>query len=286
MSINLFCPSRDRACQLQCMLSSLNKNAPNLFIPHVMYTYSNDNFKAGYEKLKNSIDKMTVVFQEEYNAYDQFTGFLKNYKNHPVVCLITDDSIFYRPTVFTEEKIHEFLSQDDVWAIHGRLGVNITITDYVTNKKLIQPQYQISESAKFIKWDYRYGPDKFDSYFAFPSPFDGSIYRANDLLNLLGDSSFAKIILYEHEICNNGNQQKIEKYNIIAPYLSEVVSMQYNSAHSYGFRSNGNMNVSLDELNKRYLMGEIIDFDNMCFDNVNCAHGEIKFSFIKKEENV
>ncbi len=292
MSVPCFIPSKNRAQQLNLLLNSLQKNAPGMYVPHILYTYSNDDFKAGYEKLKQSTPRgMTVVWQEEHNAYDQFTGFLHNYKNHPCVALSVDDLIFYRPTSFTEELITDFLSQDEVWSVHLRIGKNIIITDYVTDKYIDYPKtlktiniLKKNELYKqFLTWNYREAhPQRNDHYWFFPSPFDFSLYRANDLINLLGNNRFELICLYEHEICHNGNQDKTLRDHIVSPLFSEVVAMVYNSAHSYGHRTKGQVIVSLEEFNQRYLNDEIIDLESIDFSNVRSAHNELPFSWRKK----
>ena len=43
--------SKDRACQLDFLLTSLIQNDNGLFDINVLYRHSNDKFKTGYEKL-------------------------------------------------------------------------------------------------------------------------------------------------------------------------------------------------------------------------------------------
>ena len=43
--------SKDRAMQLRLFLESLQKNFVDLEDTHVLYSYSNESFKDGYEKL-------------------------------------------------------------------------------------------------------------------------------------------------------------------------------------------------------------------------------------------
>jgi hypothetical protein len=52
ININSIIFSKDRASQLHLLINSLYKNAPGIFNLNVLYTFSNEDFEKGYEKLK------------------------------------------------------------------------------------------------------------------------------------------------------------------------------------------------------------------------------------------
>lgn len=280
--IPIFIPSKDRAAQLDLLLRSLGKNAPGLFSPTILYTHSNDEFAAGYQKLRAKYSDLKWLL--EYDACDQFYRFLSN-EDDNVVGLFTDDSIFYRKTNFNEFVIEDIFENKDIWSLHFRLGENINTSDYINDKKISLPPNMVRvvtddyNNTTYLEWNYRQAGDKFESYFAFPTPFDGSLYRASDLLDLAGGQQFEKMILWEAMICQNGRQQNLFPSKLIAPELSEVVCMQWNSSHNYGFRTSGAVNHSLKDLNDRFLDDYIIDIDSMDFSNVNCCHQEIPFQW-------
>ena len=272
--IPIFIPSKDRAAQLDLLLRSLLKNADNIFVPYVMYTFSNDRYKDGYSKV---IEKHSnwVNFIKETNAEEHFYGFLRS--NTGQVGLFTDDCIFYRPANFTESDIFNFLSYKYVWGFHARLGLNITIVDYIKNTKCPQPNF-IYQDANFLCWDYRFY-DKFQSYFAFPTPFDGSFYNSVDLLNLANNGSFGRILFWERMICQNGRQELMNKNLVVSPTTSCVIAQQVNSSHEFGHYTNHSFNASLELLNNNFLNGNVIDLDSMDFTNVNSAHGELSWGY-------
>ena len=59
--------SKDRAMQLRLLLESLQKNFIDLGDTHVLYSYSNDRFKNGYEKLKSEFPR--VVFHTQSDDF-------------------------------------------------------------------------------------------------------------------------------------------------------------------------------------------------------------------------
>ncbi len=290
MSIPIFVPSKDRPAQLHLLLESTQKNAPGLFSPEVMFCTSNNDYYEGYMKCFDHFPQ--VRFHHEECAQKSFYEFLNRHAtNNSCVGLFTDDCILYRPLKMSDVHIENCL-RDEVWCVSLRLGLNITITDYVTNKPCPQPNdvtnidfLDINNKVidNGIKWNYRQFPDKFASYFGFPTAFDGCFYQANDLIWLANNGEFSSIILWEHMICNNDLQNKTPKDKLVCPMLSNVVVQNINSSHSYGHRSNNHFNRSLSDLNENYLAGRVIDLDKMDFSGVNCAHAEIPFTF--KESN-
>lgn len=274
--INVFIPSKNRACQLDLLLRSIEKNFPDTLTPTVMYVASNNNYAEGYNKVMKRHGDW-VNFIPELNAAEHFYEFLD--KSNDVVGLFTDDSIFYRKATFTTNDIKSILYTQDIWSFNLRLGKNITIVDYVRNQPCPQPEFiQFYNRQDILMWKYNF-IDKFSSYFAFPTSFDGCFYRSNDLLNLANRENFGEMIKWEHMICNNGRQQLMGKDYLTSPLESCVVVQQVNSSHHYGHYTNHTFNRSLEGLNKAFLSGKEIDLNSMDFSGVNCCHAEIRFEY-------
>lgn len=274
--IKIFIASKDRACQLDLLLRSIELNAPGMFEPTVFYTYSNGEYGLGYLKLIDKYKDKCNFILENNNAKDTLYDFLRT--SNDVVGLFTDDCVFYRKAEFDESNIRYFLSADQVWSFNLRVGLNIKVLDYVKGLACPHPPVFITCGDKFISWDYRF-TDKFQSYFAFPTPFDGCFYNSQDLLNLADGGDFDRIIFWERLICHNGRQQLMNKNMIVAPAQSNVFAQQINSSHEYGHYTNHTFNMSLNKLNCEFLNDKIIDMDSMDFSNVNSCHMEISFNF-------
>ena len=273
--IKIFIASKDRACQLDLLLMSIELNAPGMFEPTVFYTHSNGEYGLGYLKLIDKYKDKCNFILENNNAKDTLYDFFRTAND--IVGLFTDDCVFYRKANFAEEDIRWFLGKKSVWSFNLRLGLNINVVDYVRGKSCPHPVF-ITCGDKFITWDYRF-EDKFNSYFAFPTPFDGCFYNSGDLLSLADGGHFDRIIFWERLICHNGRQQQIDKNIIVAPVQSNVFAQQINSSHEYGHYTNNTFNISLDTLNKEFLNDKIIDINSMDFSNVNSCHMEIPFNF-------
>ncbi len=292
MSIPCFIPSKDRPAQLLLLLESLYKNAPGLFIPRVMYTYSNDEFKRGYEIVKEKLykefdypmgQKYAPIWLDEnqkrrYRDRDIIGGeeifytFLEeNAEQDNIICLFSDDSILYRPFKITEKGIKHLFQFDDLWTFVLRLGQNIIVQDYVNNTSVTPPE------ELMWRWDER----KFwDDAFGFATGFDGYFYKAKDLLELSERKPFGRICTWEHMICKQflANPPK-HRPMMACPKESKVFVEQVNTSHEFPHNTTHTFNVSLKQLNDQLLAGLKIDLESMDFSKVNCTHGEIPWSY-------
>ena len=125
--------SKDRACQLNLLLSSLEKNAKNIFETKVIYTSSNLEFEKGYEKLINQYPevkriKETSKLKEDKDAFCFSTRLgLNTNKCYTMKC----DNVI-RPS-FEDEK---FISWD--WKIHYMdFGYPLSVDGHIFRTKEI-----------------------------------------------------------------------------------------------------------------------------------------------------
>ncbi len=64
--MRVFIPSKDRVCQLDLLLRSMQENLPNInFNITILYTYSNEDYKNGYFKLMES-DEYSVLSRKGF----------------------------------------------------------------------------------------------------------------------------------------------------------------------------------------------------------------------------
>lgn len=284
MSIKCYIPSKNRAFQCDALLNSLERNAPGLFRPYVVYRTSNDKYLQGYKLLINRWADKVYFTREEDDQHSQraFYHFLELdlYSNN-IIGLFADDCLFYSKTnIYKEEIEHQFYDQR-LWSFSFRIGQNVSQHNYISstpNKKPID----YYEEGKFLYWNFREGFNSiWESSFSFPFGFDGCLYRAKDLLFLANGENFGSIATWEHFICRNNRLDLLpnRKY-MISPLYSTVFCQQINNANGNGLTNKG-YRRTLEELNQVYLDGYIIDFDSMDFSNINSTHQEIPFN-VKK----
>lgn len=275
--IPCFIPSKDRASQLLLLLTSLEKNAPGTFFPHIMYKASDDRFEQGYDIVKKLYPH--CVWKKEVSSEKDFYGFLGFYSNI-LIGLFSDDCILFRPVGVKEHDIKSIFEKEDVFSLTLRLGKNITVKDYVRNEPAVLPQgYDNTRNIVHVVWDYT----KIDFWqlHGFTVGFDGYIFRAQDLLDLSEKRSFSqdRICYWEQMICDQFQRKGSDRKMMASPYVSSVFVQQINVTHSLAHRSTRTFNMSLEHLNNELLAGREIDLSSMDFSGVNCTHGELKFDF-------
>src|SRR5205823_4692352 len=104
--------------------------------------------------------------------------------------LFSDDCIFYRGTKINENVLRNIFQNEQLFSFTYRLGLNITVKDYVTNEPCAQLPKEYSKLSKVIVWD-RTELD-FWQLHSFAVGFDGYVYRAKDLLELAEGKPFGK----------------------------------------------------------------------------------------------
>lgn len=288
MSIPCFIPSKDRAGQCDLLLNSLEKNAPGLFEPWVLYIGSNNEFKKGYELLEDKWrGKGYHWFIPEIDSEKQFYYWLdlqqNVYNNEAIIGLFSDDCIFYRPDDIGEVRIRTMFDtygKDKVFSFTYRLGTNITVKDYVLNEQNKYKPEVFDVWGKIYGWNYTNIP--FWQMHGFTVGFDGYIYRAKDLLELSERKSFGRICFWEKMICEQFQQKGSSKHFMASPKHSSVFVQQINVSHEFPHRSNHTFNMSCEAINQMWLDGYEISLENMDFSGVNCCHGEYPITFRKR----
>ena len=126
--ISLCCFSKNRPLQLNAFLESVKANAPYISDVTVLYTYDNEKFKDAYIKLSRHhfMDSGVRFIKEVDNRewwkktiLDLVEGFNEYF------CWATDDSLFYRPSNLTEDKVDWAFNNKGALSLNLRVGQNI-----------------------------------------------------------------------------------------------------------------------------------------------------------------
>lgn len=277
--IDLFIPSKNRAMQLRFLLESVAENMPSFFNEiKILYTYTDDNFKEGYEKLINEKILPNIVWQKEEDFLQDFLQCIESCKSD-YICGMVDDCVVYKRVSVPSEIVEELID-DEVLCFSLRLGLNTYLQHYLEKDIVRLSKYQ--ENQIGLKWNYSDFPRT--SNYGYPISLDGHIYRPKELLEFSTKREFDSLRSWEaNTVYSCGTDQSAKKH--IASFKQSILfsipcnCVQYDETmvsgevHSY----------TEEELNKRYLNNEIISFWDMqyAFQNVDCTHNEVKFYFKK-----
>jgi len=257
--------SKNRAPQLRLLLESLQFNATGIFDPYVIFTTTTPEFEKGYQLLIS--EKLGATFIRESYLLDNFYNFLNNFKDGSFA-LFMDDCIFYRPLRVTPEEITNKLD-DETWSVNLRVGYNTT----EGNVKL-KP---VSEDETFLKYNFK-DHSAFSSY-GFCFSWDGIVYKTQSVLDFFNGDQFMEtsnqwaILPQKIENFSSNHRDQVRQDVVYCPRESHVVCMNYNSTHPMA-----DFNAApIEELNYRYLSGQVIDFNSINFDEIKTTHEARQF---------
>lgn len=268
--INAIIFSKDRAQQTRLLLESIQRNCPTLLNLNVIYTFSNEEFEKGYEKLKNEDCAKGVNFVLQSDNFKQDTLTLLD-SEYEYSCFLTDDDIVYDK--IEEEDIIEAMQDQKVLCFSMRMGVNTQFC-YMMNgpNKLYGETYNDKGNVFKVDWKLSYLD------FSYPFSVDFHVFRTKEILKLSNKVAFTNPNTYEAALQIFGDFPK----NLMACYKqSKIVNTPINMVQNV-FTNNRKANqfhYDVNDLNIKYLNGEIIDYDKLDFSNIIGCHQELSFNF-------
>ena len=261
--------SKNRACQLQLLLNSIDKNAITLFDEvDVIYIYDTIEFQKGYEILIKKYEKINFI--KENNFY---TNVLKSINdNIEFTTFLVDDNVFYKNIGSPQFDILNTISSDpNVICFSLRLGLNCNYSHPADLHYKIG-DYEIN--GEFLKFNYKL--QRVD--FAYPLSVDGHIFNT---------SFIKKLIITMRNFPNpNVMETKLQSFLHLIPHYivsfkeSKLVGVPVNIVNNTHQNKKGKeYPMSTEYLNQKYINNEIIDIDKIQFNDINGPHKEVEYKF-------
>jgi hypothetical protein len=255
--------SKDRACQLDLLIRSIRKfwigyNDCNIT---VIYKYSNDDFKKGYELLKAKHSEFkfreeTAILKDIQMSFDTVT---------PYSMFLVDDDIFVRVFNIHDKDIvwHTFTVHNGFVCLSLRLGANIH-RNYEKGA-IKQPMDFLNDFPYVWKWR------QSESDFGYPGSVDGHIFRTPLLLSMLDSVDHCCNI--EPTLMRHMPQNEY----MICYNKSVIVNIPNNMVQK--LHKNQHMNGNINDLNNKILEGKTIKLDPFInIDNDSC-HYPMEYCF-------
>lgn len=271
MNINITVFSKDRSCQLELFIRSM-KFYFKEFYEHqinILYTYSNDKFKEGYEKLFKIHNDSNINYIKETQPFKNHVLILLNPDN-PYSVFFVDDIIFKNEFTLNSKQFKLFTIKDEILTLSLRLHPYLTYC-YAERRRMNPPKF---DSNLVFKWlgeqgDYNY-----------PMSLDGNFFRTNEIIALTKAFSFNGPNLYESMLA----RYPLNRLKMICFEDSIIVNNPINKVQN--FNNNIHGNVSAEFLNDKFLEDNIIDFEDFKgFKNYSC-HQEIEIKLVKNGESI
>lgn len=264
---------KDRTCQLDLLLRSIRDNFLNVGNVFVLYTYSNQEFKNGFDLIFNQSSKykLQMIFVEQTNFKQNIIDIL-NQMSTPYFLGLCDDDVFIRQMDCSNEL--SILERDDVSSLSIKTGLDVHMS--FPNIDMGFPQF--IEQHPCLLWNWRLMRP--DITWGYPTCVNSYIFMKDYFLWLIDQIEFHCPPYMEMGL--NAIRKKFKTYmaslkqlkllNIVANRLQTLSPNAYAKTHKY----------EVDDLNYKFLNGFQISTNNLYDSAVTMANEERELIFEKQ----
>jgi len=277
--------SKDRACQLDFLIRSLNKHTSEHMQLNVLYTSSNNDFHLGYKKLIEKFPEVNFISQRFFKT-DVIKVVSDAFK---YVCLMTDDDVMFQDFDISFDELEVLFDEINPMSLSLRLGKNTIVQDPYRNLMATIPRHVAIFEDKFMVWDIKSVNNfeieiienqvynrYYDCNFAMPVSLNGHIYKKSHLFPILKHIQFS---------CPNSLEIAMAK----APssvYPNSVLtcllhSIMVNSPNNKtGTKACAKFPLPAEELNRQFLEGKVLNLDKMKNFDIKGCHQELNLEMV------
>lgn len=259
--------SKDRACQLDAFLRSMEIHHKDLDLCNVsiLYKASDEQYQAGYDKL---IEKYPYNFVKETNFKNDLVGIYER-GTSDYVQFFVDDNIFKNDFKFTDDEFKTFQNDNSILALSLRLHPGIAYC-HPMKKSVIRP------TTVGNVWNWKNA----DGDWGYPMSVDGNIFRRREI------DVYVKGFIY-----NNPNTFEammattpLQNDKMICYKDSKVFNIPMNRVQETFQNPCGDVDTKI--LNDKFLSGEVINIDVFNgFQNSAC-HQEVEVEFVNNKFDI
>lgn len=255
--INIIGFSKNRAAQLDLFIRSFEHYSKEKYDIKIIYTYSNDEFKKGYDRLINYYVDIDFIKEQDFK-----NDVLKNIDlNKKYTSFFVDDIIFKNDFSINDNEFKMFENDKSILCLSLRLHPRLTYC-YAANVPMIPINNTVFE------WRNKTGD------FNYPMSIDMNIYRTDDILPLLKLLNYTNPNSLEMYLSMNPiNKPKMICYDNSIIINNPCNKVQTNNPNKHG-------NIDAEFLNEKFLNGERIVNTFKGLENISC-HQEMEIKFEK-----
>lgn len=266
--------SKDRAMQLHALLQSIETWGDIYDNIIILYTYSNEEFKQGYELLKSRFTKYTFIKETDFEKHVR--EFITNNPTK-FISFLVDDILFFKSQ--NKDKIIEFLNRSDTVAFVPGVGTNTRFSN-TASIEFTLPEFVVDDELYI--WNWKMIENK--SEFSCPLMVMGNVFNTT-LFNKLFSKikiRFSNPNFFEEMlqfILQNQYKKLIPRYCASFKNSCLVHSANNKVQNTHPNLSGQVFDFSPEDLNTKYLDGMIIDIKDYQFQNIIGLHHELDYKF-------
>lgn len=263
--LNIIVFSKDRAAQLELFLRSMKLYFKEFdqYKINVLYTYSNDNFKIGYEKVFKIQNNKNINYIKESLKFKDHILLLLNQEN-PYTIFFVDDNVFKNSFTLESKQFKLFTMNDDILTLSLRLHPYLTYC-YPARIRMKSPNF---DSNLIFKW---YGES---GDYGYPMSLDGHFFRTKEFSALTKVLNFNNPNSYESILAG----YPFNRLKMICFEESIIINNPINRVQNYNNNIHGT--ISAEYINNEFLNDKVIDIEIFKgIKNISC-HQEIEIKLI------
>lgn len=264
MQTDIIIYSKDRACQVDLLLKSIDKFVKHVGKIVILYDYSNEQFAEAYWKLKDCImiRQTPEIFKRELIHSTCFTNHSK------YVMPLCDDDVFINPCDVSTIDI-----ENDVVGINLRYSPNVNIS-YHDGNFIPNPVFE-SLADDVLKWNWTLNNPRY--CWGYPYQAGSVVYDYEffqQMVNLLSyhlPSTLETAMNYNKFVFNKPFLKCFNKSKLINVSINRI-------DNTYSNRAGREFSYSAEHLNDMFLQGKSINLDQVvktCNEQNSCDFIEL-----------
>jgi len=258
--------SKDRACQLEALLRSMDRFVVHDHDRTVLFTASNGDYQRSYDELAHSQHRVDWVAEQHFKTDLMQILQAAQKRQARNVMFLVDDIVFIRE--FGGGELIRALDRDlDILAVSLRLGDNI---DYCYMLDRVQEPPDFSAGRQ---WAWR---EASRGDWNYPMSVDGNIFRLEDIFWQIATTSFHNPNTLEAQLTG----RPIDRPDMVCAESPFLVNMALNLVQDTFANRHGG--ISAEELNTRFLDGFAIDIEPITRGSYRSCHIEPELEFIRR----
>jgi len=285
--ISLCCFSKNRPMQLRAFLESCIENAPYISDITVLYTYDDNRFIPGYEKLKTEFRRVYFI-EEKCKDREEWRNLIITLVSSfgDYFLWSTDDSLFYRKVDLTSDMLDWAFNKQKAKSINLRIGQNIKWQNHWHSERTPDIPVQWIDGRGLMTWDSSNISVQNDVGRLWQN--DASIMPRDEYLNRLCQETH----WHQGRGCR-GLDNVAQSGSIFNPrigccfvesvYLNFPVNLVHVLDDGRLYADNWGRFIQQDifSLQDKFDQGYKIDWKAIDFSNVDCGRKEVEYTFIK-----
>lgn len=266
--LHLIIFSKNRACQLDSLLRSINDNFNyKPFSVSVLYKFSNMDFECGYRKTikKNILPELNWI--NETNFKHDVINIITSIDNNDLIMFLVDDDIFIKKIdpAFLIKKFHS-----------DHLFISLRASrSYIKDSE--QPTFL--KMNDYLEWEWKIKRKRSNTW-NYPFSVDGNIYHAVRIKQVVKDIDFSAPNSFESAMHDYRKVRWIRNIKkAVSPMEPVVVNNPLNRVQVEG--KTWHTNIDPEYINNKYLKGMVFDNSKLYNSRPTDTHYDFGVLFVE-----